>query len=121
MGRAHDLVAERLRVPLGIHRDERGELQKAGIDHAPHTLRADADALDHQLLELAHGHAGAEIGHVGGGGIGVDRAADERERARLRVGVDLGEIGGGRERQRRGLADRDHVGVGSQLLMNSTR
>ena len=110
----HDLVGERLGVLFHVHRDERGQLHQPRIDQPPGALVFEADALDHHMLELPHGDAAAEIGHLGRGGIRVDRPADQRQRARLRLGVFLGQIGGRGQRQRRGLADRDHVDVRPQ-------
>ena len=58
----------------------------------------------------------AEIGHVGGGGIGVDGPADEGQAARLSVRVFLGQIGCGGECERRGLADGNDMSVRPEEL-----
>ncbi len=55
-------------------------------------------------------------GDLGRGRIGVDGAADQGQGARLRLGEDLGQVGGGGQGQRRRLADRDDVHVRPQLL-----
>ena len=73
----HDLVQEGLSVAFRIHRDEALQLQQARIDHPPGTLVLEADALDGGFLKLAHRNPATEIGHLGGGGIGVDRPADQ--------------------------------------------
>ena len=102
-------------MALGIHRDEALQLQQARIDHTPGTRVGEADALDRGLFQLAHGDAAAEIGDFGGGGIRVDRPADQRQAAGLGVGVFLGEIGGGGQRQRHRLANRDDMDVGAKM------
>ncbi len=89
-GHAHDLVGEGLGVGVEVHRDEGGQLQQAGVDLPADALVLRPDALDHQLFQLAHADAIAEIGHLGGGGIGVDGTADQGQGARLRLGEDLG-------------------------------
>ncbi len=114
--RTHDLVEKGLPVPLTIHRDEGLQLQQARIDQPPGTAILEADALDHRLFQLAHRDPAAKVGHVGGGGIGVDRPADQRQGAGLRLGLLLGQIGGRGEGQGGRLADRDHVDVGAQEL-----
>ncbi len=101
-------------MALGVHRDETGKLHQAGIDHPADALVFRADALDCHFLELAHRHPAAKIGHLRRRRIRVDRATDQRERLRLRLGVELGEVGGGRQRERGGLADRDDVDIGPQ-------
>ena len=115
LGHAQDLVLERLDVPVRVHADEGGELQESRIDHAADALVLEAHALDHRLFELAHGHTASEVGHIRGRGVGVDRAADQGQRARLRIRVDLGQVGGRGQRQRRGLTHGDHVGVGPEV------
>ncbi|MPL93310.1 hypothetical protein SDC9_39436 [bioreactor metagenome] len=114
LGLGDDLLLEGIGVLFHVHRDEGGKLHQPGIDHPPRALVLEADALDHQLLELAHRHPAAEVGDLGRGGVGVDRAADQGQRARLRGGVFRGQIGGSGQRQRRRLAHRDDVDVGSE-------
>ena len=100
---------------FGIHGDERAELRQTRIDHPSGTGIFEADLLDHQVIKLAHGHAIAEIGHLGRLGIRIDRAADQDQRLGLRLGRFLGQNGGGCQSQRCRLADRDHIGVGAQM------
>ena len=89
--------------------------RRPGIDLAADALVLVADALDHGFLQLAHGDAAAEVSDFGRGGVRVHRAADQRQRRGLRLGVLLRQIGGGGERQRHRLANRDNMGVGTQF------
>jgi hypothetical protein len=88
---------------------------RPGIDHPARARVFEADALHDVAFQLAHRHAASEVGDVGGGSVGIDRTADERQGARLGARVFLGQVGGGGERERRGLADGDDVGVGAHL------
>ena len=115
LGHAHDLVGKGLGMGLAVHRHEGGELQEARIDHPAHARVLEADALQDEVFELSHRHAAAEVGDVGARGVGVDRAADQRQRPRLRLRRGGGEVRGGGERQRRGLADGDDVQVGAEM------
>ncbi len=115
-GGPHDLFRERLAVAFGVHGDEALQLQKTGIDQPPRALVLEADPLDRQMLQLAHRDAATEIGHLGRGGIGIDRPADQDQRARLCVGVLGGQIGRGRKGQRHWLADRDDIRLGAHDL-----
>ena len=102
---------------FGIHRHERlASCCEAGIDHPPRARIFEAHPLERRsALKLAHGDPAAEIGDISGRRIGVDRPADQRQGARLRARVFLGQIGRGGQRQRRRLADRDHMGIGAHL------
>ena len=91
-------------------------MQEAGIDLAPDAGVFEADALDHALFQLAHCDAAAEIGHVCRGRVWVDRAADQGQRARLCFWLFFGEVGGGGQGQRRGLADGDNMGVWPEVF-----
>ena len=98
-------------MAVHVHRHEGRQLQQPRIDAASDASILEADPLAHRLLELAHGHAAPEIGHVGRCRVGVDRPPDKGQRARLRIGILLREIGGRGQRQRRRLADRDDMRV----------
>ncbi len=110
-----DLVGKGAAVRLGVHGDERGQLGEAGIDHPAGAAILEADLLDHEGVEFAHRDAVAEVGHVGRGGVRVDGAADQRQRARLRGGFVPRQHGGRRQRKRRGLAHRHDVQVGAEV------
>ena len=64
------------------------------------------------MLKLAHGDAAAEIGHLGCGGIRIDRPADQHQRLGLRFGMFGGKIGGRGQGQRDRLADGNDMGIG---------
>ena len=115
IGHAQDLVLKRLGVAFGIHRNEAVQLHQAGIDQTACALVFEADALDRHMLQLAHGYAAAEVGHVGRGGIGIDRAADQGQAGRLRLWIRGGEIGGGGKGQGSGLADGDDMHLWPQI------
>ena len=102
-------------MTFAVHRNERSQLQESRIDHAADAFVLEANTLDHRFLELAHGHPCTEIGHVCRGCIGVDRAADQGQRARLRVRVQFGQIGRGSKGQRHRLAHGDDICVGAKL------
>jgi hypothetical protein len=94
---------------------------RPGIDEPPDARILEAHALDGEVFELAHRHAAAEVGDLGGRRVGVHRAADEGQRARLRLGVQLREVGGGGERERHGLADGHTLVSGPMCRMKSIR
>ena len=115
-GDAGNLIGEGFGVFLGVHGDKGGELQKARINLAANAFIFEADPLDHAFFELAHCDAAAKVCDVCGRCIGVNGAADERERAGLRFGLFLGEIGCGCECERDRLAHGDHMRVGAKFF-----
>ncbi len=91
-------------------------MQQARIDLAPDAIVFEPDTLDHRFFQRSHGDAVAKVGNIGWRGVRVDRAADQGQGARLRLWVQFGQVGGGSQRQRRGLAHGDDVNVGPQFL-----
>ena len=111
VGNPNNLVMKGTPVPLGIHGNERRQLQQPWIDLAPHALVFEPHPLDHGLFQKAHGHAPPEIGNLGGCGIRIHRPPDQRQRTRLRRRLCLGKAGRRRKGQRRRLAYRNHMGL----------
>ena len=67
------------------------------------------------MFKLTHRQAAAEIGDLGRGCVGIDRAADQGQRVGLRLGIGFGQKGGCRECDRDRLADRDNMNVGAEM------
>ena len=110
-----DLVRECLRVAFHVHGNKACKLQQARIDQTAHALVFEAHALDGHVFKLPHRDRAAKVGDFGGRGVRVHGATGQGQRAGLRVGVKLCQIGRRGKRQRHGLTNRDHMRVRSQM------
>jgi len=71
-------LAVRVRMAGRIQRDERGELQKTGVDAAQAARLALRDLVDRRQLEPSQGSAGGDAIDRGRVDAGVDRAGHQR-------------------------------------------
>ena len=106
-------LAVRIRMAGRIQRDERGELQKPGVDAAQVPRLALRDLVDRRQLEPSQGTAGGDAVDLGRVHARVDRAGHQRHGQRSGEVTRLRHQRDGRQHRNAGLADGDHVHVGA--------
>ena len=109
-----EVVVVRCQMPVGVHRNEAGVLQKARIDAPPIARVVHRHAVDHVVLEPFVGLVHREVVDGRGAETRVDRAAHHRHRARRDFALGGHQRNGGQHRHR-GLADRNHVHFGAHV------